>query len=229
MTRNFALRCLSAFFLIPLTFFIIYQGGWLLGVFLTFAYAVSCAEWYNLARKTKRVFFYTFVGILYISISFYEFTYLRLFLDGGIYLALVLLFSIWAADTGAYVFGKNFGRSHMSPTISPNKTWAGMRGAMICTAFTLVILLYFAPMVKNILPNSIMLNWQHLFILIPAGIALGFVAQVGDLLVSALKRKAQSKDSGSLIPGHGGILDRIDSLLLAVPVFILICRYVLNV
>lgn len=229
MSHNLLLRCVSAFILIPLVFLVLYLGGWFLGSFLTVAYALSCAEWYNLARRTKRVLFYTCVGILYISISFYEFAYLRLFVENGIYLTITLLLSIWAADTGAYIFGKKFGRTHMSPTISPNKTWAGMRGAMVSSVFAFTSLIYAAPFIKPLIPNSIEIEWQNLFLLIPAGAVLGFVGQSGDLLVSALKRKAQAKDSGSLIPGHGGLLDRIDSLLLTVPVFILICRYILNV
>jgi phosphatidate cytidylyltransferase len=229
MSHNLFLRCISALILIPLTFFIIYFGGWGFGLFLALTYALSCAEWYNLARRTTRVLPYTIAGILYISISFYEFAYLRLFEANGIYLTFVLLFTIWAADTGAYIFGKKFGRSHMSPTISPKKTWAGMRGAMVSSMFVFTSLIYVAPAITVIIPNSIEPEWQSLFLLIPAGAVLGFVGQSGDLLVSALKRKAEAKDSGSLIPGHGGLLDRVDSLLLTMPVFILIFRYIVDV
>jgi phosphatidate cytidylyltransferase len=135
---------------------------------------------------------------------------------------------MWGSDTGGYIFGKKIGGALMSPTISPKKTWAGMAGAVIGASIIFTAFLYLAPFVTNFIPNTISPTLLQLPLFIIVGAVLGYVGQIGDLLISSLKRKAHAKDSGHLIPGHGGILDRIDSFLLVIPIFVIVARYVVQ-
>ncbi len=111
---------------------------------------------------------------------------------------------MWAYDTGAYLVGKRFGKARFLVHISPSKTYAGLVGGLIaCTAVVTAILVGLGQ------PTATGLV---------LGPLLGLAAQAGDLAESMLKRAAGAKDSGNLIPGHGGVLDRIDSFLFAAPV-----------
>ena len=125
----------------------------------------------------------------------------------GLQWAAVALLATFANDTGAYSFGKIFGTHKLAPKISPNKTWegaiAGLCSAIICTIVLTHIL--------NSIPDTIVIS-------LLLGSAIGVFAQIGDLLESAVKRIANEKDSGNIIPGHGGILDRLDSLIFVFPV-----------
>jgi len=122
----------------------------------------------------------------------------------------IALAVVWAADSGAYFAGRHYGRRKLSPRISPNKTVEGMLGGL---AAGLVVALAFAPLAGASLA-------QLPAVALVAAIAVGF-SVVGDLFESLLKRHVGAKDSGDLIPGHGGILDRIDGVLAALPVFAL--------
>ena len=130
---------------------------------------------------------------------------------------LVLLFlSVWSGDVAALYIGRNFGRHKLS-RISPNKTWEGAAASVAGTLLTVALLLFLATELNR--RGIDLLNYpgsvtRTLFL----SILLNVAAQVGDLLESALKRSAGVKDSGTLLPGHGGVLDRIDALLLAAPV-----------
>ena len=122
-----------------------------------------------------------------------------------LFYALVL---VWVADTGAYFSGKKFGKNKLAPHISPGKTKEGLLGAVIATSlYTLVASFYFE------------LNTEQSALLVLLSIILTFISVSGDLYFSFLKREAGIKDSGNILPGHGGILDRIDSVLAAMPVF----------
>ena len=116
---------------------------------------------------------------------------------------------IWATDIGAYAFGRGIGGPKLAPRISPNKTWAGLLGGMLCSAIVGVV--------GMALPcfGSGISGWVPLAGL---GAFLAVVAQAGDLFESAVKRRVWAKDSSRLIPGHGGVLDRVDGLLTAAPV-----------
>lgn len=125
-------------------------------------------------------------------------------------LMLFLFVLIWVADSGAYFAGRAFGRRKLSPFVSPGKTWAGVGGAVVGAVFSALVLSASGAAGNLPLPSLIALS-----ILVTA-VSIG-----GDLWESRLKREAGVKDSGSLLPGHGGVLDRIDSLLAAAPVFAL--------
>ncbi len=116
---------------------------------------------------------------------------------------------VWAADSGAYFTGSKFGRNKLAPTISPGKTWEGVAGGLVTSALLSVAAL---PLLA--------LEWSALPLLALLTVATAAVSVVGDLFESLMKRHSGMKDSGSIFPGHGGVMDRIDSLLAALPVFV---------
>lgn len=129
----------------------------------------------------------------------------------GFELLLLVLLGTWAADTGAYFAGMRWGRHKLAPRISPSKSIEGAVGGLV--AATLVVGYFNSLLQLQLLPGWIL------------GLVTGLAAIVGDLFESALKREAGIKDSGWILPGHGGILDRIDSLLFSVPVFYYLVRW----
>lgn len=131
---------------------------------------------------------------------------IMLFRSGAEYL-LFALFIVWAADAGAYFAGKQFGRVKLAPGISPGKTWEGVLGGLLVVALLATVTAVWAE--------------APLFVLLPFCLAVAAVSIVGDLTVSMFKRTAGVKDSGTLFPGHGGVLDRIDSVSAAAPLFAL--------
>jgi phosphatidate cytidylyltransferase len=132
-----------------------------------------------------------------------------------------LLCSVWAGDTAALYVGRAWGRHKLAPTLSPNKTWEGTLASVGGSLLSTLVLLGLAQLLQMPMWNvgwrlsySGDVWWYWLCLAVVVNVA----AQVGDLAESALKRSAGVKDSGSLLPGHGGVLDRIDALLLAAPV-----------
>lgn len=128
-------------------------------------------------------------------------------------LLLALLATIWIADSAAYFAGKNFGKHKLAPSISPGKTWEGVLGAQIAVTIYGIIL-YFTFNINS-------------FAIFPALWLITSFGVIGDLFESMLKRQANMKDSGQLLPGHGGILDRIDGIIPSLPIAILMI-YVYN-
>jgi phosphatidate cytidylyltransferase len=137
--------------------------------------------------------------------------------EDGIALVLFLMVSVWAGDIAALYIGRAFGRRKLAPRLSPGKTWEGAIASVIGT----LIAAYAVVIVGNALTargNTILHISQPLWQTLVLAAILNIAAQVGDLLESAVKRGAGVKDSGAILPGHGGILDRIDALLVATPV-----------
>ncbi len=126
--------------------------------------------------------------------------------DDGMLLLVLALFIVWAMDSGAYFAGKTIGGPKMAPRLSPNKTWAGLIGGMLTAGLV-------AALFGGLLSLGI---WWHLFLI---GAVLGAWSQVGDVVESSLKRQAGVKDASNIIPGHGGVMDRVDGLWFAVPPF----------
>lgn len=123
----------------------------------------------------------------------------------GIRLVILFLLTIWIGDSGAYYVGRRFGRHRMAPVVSPNKTWEGLVGGIVASlaaTFALWLALGLDPV------------WPHVAVL---ALILAVAAPVGDLLESLFKRDTGVKDSSSLLPGHGGLLDRTDSLVFSAP------------
>ena len=134
------------------------------------------------------------------------------------YLVLLLFALIWAADVGAYFAGKAIGKIKLSPNVSPKKTVEGLVGGVILSlivASTYVFISLGNPSISDYLTYGVL------------SIIISLASVIGDLFESVLKRLANVKDSGRLLPGHGGILDRIDSLTCAAPIFFLFFTYIL--
>jgi len=130
--------------------------------------------------------------------------------DNGPKLTLMLLVLVWLADSGAYFAGRQWGKKKLAPAISPGKTWEGVYGGLLSS-------LLFAAVVGGLYSHSF--SWTLKFLLVAAVTVLFSVA--GDLLESLMKRHSGIKDSGHIIPGHGGIFDRIDGLVAAAPMFLI--------
>ncbi len=126
----------------------------------------------------------------------------------GIWWVLAVLLGTWACDTAAYAVGRLLGRTPLAPKVSPKKTVEGSIGAMAFTPLALVGVSVFAPVVGLVSPLSIVMS-------LVLGLLIALAAMLGDLAESLIKRQCGVKDSGTLLPGHGGLLDRIDGLLFA--------------
>jgi phosphatidate cytidylyltransferase len=158
---------------------------------------------------------YSFSGLIYISLSWGLLTYLRsnfnlkLFgsqVEIGEYFVLMIICSIWINDTMAYIVGSLIGKTPLTK-ISPKKTWEGTVGGIILATITMGAIGFF------ILDNE----WKSVFVFMTMAAVVAVAGTFGDILESKLKRMANIKDSGTILPGHGGFLDRFDSLLIATP------------
>jgi phosphatidate cytidylyltransferase len=148
---------------------------------------------------------WTLAGILYMGWMLGHWVSLRE-LDHGRELVVFALLSTFACDTAAFFVGRTWGKHLLAPTISPKKTWEGAIAGFIAAVAVALVL----RVLLNLNGWDLPLSYAHTIAL---GCLIGLFAQLGDLLESLLKRRAGAKDSGSLMPGHGGILDRIDSLV----------------
>lgn len=176
---------------------------------IVIAALLTLHEWFNMVKNLSNGALLIMAGTLYLSVSYFSFVFLRFGFEQGVWLTLTVIFCVWSSDVLAYAVGKALKGRKLCPNVSPNKTWSGLAGAMIGFMVILVIAPLLVPL--GIRPAPL---WAMVVI----GLALGVVAQAGDLMISAIKRKSGLKDTGQLIPGHGGLLDRIDALLLVVPV-----------
>ena len=185
-----------------------------LSIFVSFVYQI-------IKRDTKSALLTIsafFVGIIYIGWAFSRHLILIRAMTNGVGLIFLFIAIIWFGDTGAYAIGKLFGRHKLIPAISPGKTIEGAIGGLFFGTLGGIAIKY------AFLSKVIALH--HIIIL---GLLLGIIGQSSDLGESLLKRNADRKDSGNLIPGHGGILDRCDSMILTAPVFYYYLKYLLNI
>lgn len=148
--------------------------------------------------------FWTIIGVLYISLPMLALVWLRALPEDGLAMMLWLLMVVWAADVVAYFVGRNLGGPRLAPSISPGKTWSGFCGGLLGAV---------------VIGALVTLANGPFRVVTALGVAAGLAvaAQIGDLAESALKRRAGVKDSSALIPGHGGLFDRVDGLLFAAP------------
>lgn len=180
--------------------------GWVVNLYWVIRYPDGREQWQSTAMRLA-------MGLWVLLPAWIGFNVLRDI--GGIWLFYVLLL-VWGADIGAYFCGRAWGRRKLAPAVSPGKSWEGVAGGM---AVTLVLALLFAV-------------WQELGIsgglgLVAVTAVVTLISVLGDLFESMLKRFRGIKDSSNLLPGHGGVLDRIDSLTAAVPLFALLSLGVL--
>jgi phosphatidate cytidylyltransferase len=175
-------------------------------------------------------------GVFYIGFALLTVAWLQ---SINWYPLIFTFFAVWAGDIVAMYTGKAIGRHKMSPRISPNKTWEGAVGSVVGSVLACWALTHFAPAINHaagiqhaytaytrVDTSYNVIGLLHGPMIFIAAILLNIAAQLGDLVESLIKRGANVKDSGTLLPGHGGILDRIDALLFAAPVALILFEFV---
>ena len=201
MGGEFFKRVISSMILIPLSFYFIIKGSLLLIFFTVICFTVACFEWHMMSKKKS----YYIYGFLFLILSFYTFYKLSIELIGVFYVIIICS----STDIGGYVFGKIFKGPKLTK-ISPKKTYAGMIGGYILSLVSLSLIISFIDY------KSTLIQFFLLTILIST------VSQLGDIIISYFKRLSKIKNTGKLIPGHGGLLDRIDGMIFAFPIYYLI-------
>ena len=200
MSLEFIKRILSSIILFPLTFFIIVEGSFIFLTFITIGFFISIFEWNNISKKKK----YNKIGFIFLFFSFLCIYNLRINSDDN-YLPLLFIFFVCiSTDIGGYFFGKLFKGPKLTK-YSPNKTFTGMIGSFIFSIISMFIFI-------NIFSEP---NFSVKLMIFTIMISL--ISQLGDIIISYFKRKSNIKDTGKIIPGHGGLLDRIDGMIFAFP------------
>ena len=208
MIKEFEKRLLTSLFLIPITIFFIIQGSIFFAFFLSILFIASSYEWLQMNKNNNLL---KLLGIIFLLISFYSASEIREY-RGFEYFLFIITVSIFT-DIGGYVFGKTFNGPKLTK-ISPNKTYAGVFGGFLLSLIAgLIYLNYFGE--REIVDTDYVL----IFLLI---LFISSISQVGDLIISFFKRKAKLKDTGKILPGHGGLLDRIDGLVFVMPTIYLL-------
>jgi len=221
MNQELQKRIFSSIVLIPIVIFFIFQGSVFFSFFLSIIFLACTYEWIKMNKKN----IIKIIGIIYLFVAFYFAYLLREKFSIGIFI-LILIICIFS-DLGGYVFGKIFGGPKLIK-ISPKKTYAGAIGGFILSLIAAIIYttstqiggtayINLSIWTGN---NLILDNMFFLFILF-----ISFISQTGDIIVSYFKRKARVKNTGSLLPGHGGFLDRIDGIIFAIPISYILLTY----
>ena len=205
MNQELIKRTVSSIILIPISLFFIIKGEIFFNFFVIIMLLITLYEWHFLSLKKA---FYL-PGFIFVILSFYTFFILRH--EGDYRIFLLILLTCVATDIGGYVFGKIFKGPKLTK-ISPNKTYAGMIGSFLLSIISAS--LYF----NNLSLFSLSKFDGELDIrIIIIVLFISFVSQFGDLVISFFKRKSKIKNTGNIIPGHGGLLDRIDGMIFAFP------------
>jgi phosphatidate cytidylyltransferase len=206
------LRALSALVLAPVAIACVWAGGILFTVIVAAVMFGLAVEWLGMCRRSEWQPLRP-VGLAYVMLAGAAVLWLRNDPVAGRADVLFLLLTVWAGDVGAYLFGRWLGGPRLAPQVSPSKTWSGAAGGLLTAIATGLLAAHFL---------SHPATWRAALI----AAALGVVAQAGDLMESFVKRQLEVKDSGHLIPGHGGLLDRLDGVLAAAPVATLLALIV---
>ena len=200
MSIEFIKRVVSSIILLPLTIYFIIQGSFLLIFFIVICLTVACLEWHMMSKKKS----YYIYGFFFLIFSFYTFYELSIELIDVFYVIIICS----STDIGGYAFGKIFKGPKLTK-ISPKKTYAGMFGGYFLSLISLSVIISF-------------LDYDTSLVLFLLTILISTVSQLGDIIISYFKRLSKIKNTGKLIPGHGGLLDRIDGMIFAFPVYYLI-------
>ncbi|MCF8474750.1 MAG: phosphatidate cytidylyltransferase [Emcibacter sp.] len=177
-------------------------------------YLVPVALLGGICFYQKMKFHFALLGAVYALLPALSLIWLRTFSEQGAWIVLWTMIIVWSMDTGAYFAGKNIGGPKMAPSISPNKTWAGLIGGALTAVIMGTIAAYYFDL--NAIFSTMNPAWRSEFF-IPLTAFLAIWSQMGDLAESALKRHFNVKDSGTIIPGHGGVMDRVDAIVFAAP------------
>lgn len=205
-------RVISAGILAPLVLLVIYMGGTLYNTMIVAVAVIMSFEWQDIINSGNKTIDkiskqkWSFCGIAYVTVFASSLIYLRS-VEGGFGVVLLMLLIVWATDIAAFFTGKLVGGPKIYTKISPNKTWAGLIGGMAAAALVGAISSVFVPL--------------GFFNMVFLGMSLAVISQVGDFFESWVKRQFGVKDSGTIIPGHGGLMDRLDGLTTVSPVFVI--------
>jgi phosphatidate cytidylyltransferase len=191
---NFKKRFVVSLIAFPLIYILLYQKV-LFNLIILITFLFCLYEWIKIFKKKNIIFF---LGLLILLIFLISLIRIYNFNDFNLkFLWLILI--TWLTDIGGYIFGKLFGGAKLIK-ISPNKTWSGAIGSIILSQFAVLIFL-------------LDVNYQFNIYIIFAQLFLSIIGQIGDILMSYIKRKNNKKDTSNFIPGHGGFLDRVDGLI----------------
>tara|TARA_B100001027_G_scaffold11240_1_gene6890 strand:+ start:113 stop:772 length:660 start_codon:yes stop_codon:yes gene_type:complete len=210
-------RIISSIILIPVTFFFIIQGSYIFIFFLSLIFLATSLEWFKMTKNKDLIRIF---GLFFLSFSFFSTIYLRQYigLNFFVFLIIVCIFT----DTGGYIFGKTFKGPKLTK-ISPKKTYSGVIGSfLISLLFGLIYIKYFGQKIRTLLETDP-------FFIILLILLISSVSQIGDLIISYFKRKAKLKDTGKILPGHGGFLDRIDGIIFVMPItYLCVLPFLIN-
>ena len=193
---------------------------------------IAAAGFTYLKAKDEKNRYLLTLGVPYISIGVGALYWMYFLFDafgtisgekGSYVMTLWFILMVWSVDIGGYIIGTYLRGPKLAPKISPNKTWSGLVGGVILAIAVSFIYLYIVKSIYGLaLPMREQMKYAQL------GALIAFIAQIGDLIESAIKRYLQIKDSSSLIPGHGGVFDRIDGLIFAAPIAYCYFSFVLS-
>ena len=217
ISNEFYKRFMSSVILLPLILIVIIEGNFFFNIFLILFLILSIIEWLKISFN--RV--YLFVGVIFLIFSFFSLFEIRNFYkfnDHNIFIFIYILIICISTDIGGYIFGKMFKGPKLTK-ISPNKTYSGSIGAFILSLLTT----YFYIDISYLF-FDISIKFDLIFLL--TTFFISFISQIGDILISFFKRISNVKDTGNLIPGHGGILDRIDGIIFAYPIFYILQNFI---
>ena len=206
MDKEFQKRVISSILLIPLSFFFIIKGSFFFAFFLTICFLVSSYEWHVMSKKKN----YHIIGYIFLLISFLSAYQLRnVSGEESLLIFLFVILTCVSTDIGGYVAGKLFKGPKLTK-ISPKKTYSGMIGGYFLSIIIINIYLINLDLLKF---KSGELNLGTFVIIL----LISSISQIGDIIISYFKRLSKIKDTGKIIPGHGGLLDRIDGMIFAFP------------
>jgi len=218
MKKEFEKRILSSVFIIPIALFFVLQGAVFFLFFLGILFLVTSYEWIKMIKKNQ---FIKIIGIFFLVFSFCSAYQLRNYLElivglnAFLFIILICIFT----DIGGYVFGKVFKGPKLTK-ISPNKTYSGLLGSFIFPVIVSLIYNKYYTLTGTYFSSKLPgVNFELNFLFFILFISM--ISQLGDLIISFFKRKAKVKDTGNLLPGHGGLLDRIDGLIFVIPILYL--------
>ena len=202
MKKEFKKRILSSLILIPLSFFFIIKGSFFFNFFLIICLTVTLYEWHMMSKKKK----YYLFGILFLILSFYTAYFFR---EDSLWTFIFIIIICISTDIGGYISGKLFKGPKLTK-ISPNKTYSGVIGGYLFSIISITIFVNYSYLL-----NLKKIEFDILiFILV---MLISSFSQIGDIIISYFKRLSRIKDTGKIIPGHGGILDRVDGMIFAFP------------